>query len=296
MYLARIIGAEQRDLLRGDIPLFTTRAESHVLFTSDGESLEDFFTESSLDLVRQRLQSLSPKDMDRQCWVVEAAMATLPINTEHVRGRIVEIKPTNQTVHKAELLAAARAIGDRLGTLAGRNASGVGWLGLNGFDRQTWSLLPTDIDLYSGSSGIALFLAYLGVMTGGAHYTELAQLALNAIRAQTTRPQRANPGAFSGLGSVLYLQTHISVLWHDQRLWHEAQALATSLPSMIAQDTALDFIGGAAGCILILLDLYSLYPDPATLDIACQCGDHLLATAQVMDQGKAWQTLPGQNL
>jgi lantibiotic modifying enzyme len=56
----------------------------------------------------------------------------------------------------------------------------------------------------------------------------------------------------------------------------------------------LDIIYGSAGCLLVLLSLHAVHPSPRTLEVAVQCGDRLLATAQPMPEGVAWRTLPGQ--
>lgn len=102
--LARILAAERRDLLRGDIPFFSTCAESRALFTSDKDVLENIFPASSLDLVRQRLRSLDALDMARQSWISEAALSTLMVGPESVTGRVLEIRPVaHQLAHKDDL-------------------------------------------------------------------------------------------------------------------------------------------------------------------------------------------------
>ena len=296
--LAKVLAAERRDLLQGDIPLFRTFPESTTVFTSANEPLETFFEISSLELVRQRLQLLDEQDLARQRWIIEAALSTLQTDPEQGKGRILELKPTDRRAGREELMQAARALGDRLEALALRNAYGVSWLGVSAIGDNTWSLLPTDIDLYAGASGIALFLSYLGALTGEERYTELARLALNGIRSQLEQQkeplQPVGMGTFNGLGSVLYLLTHLSVLWRDQSLIQEAQALVERMPAFIEQDTHLDIVSGAAGCILNLLSLYSVHSAQQTLRTACLCGNHLLATAQKMENGVAWKTLPNE--
>lgn len=297
-YLARILPAERRDLLRGDIPFFKTSPASRAIFASDDEPLGDFFAVSSLDLVKQQLQSLNEQDLARQCWIIEAALSTLLVGPERVTGRVLEIKPAQQPARPQSLREAALAVGDRLETLALRDAHGVNWLGVNSLGDSAWSLLPTDSDLYNGTSGIALFLGYLGLLTGERRYTELARLSLNAVRAQVEQQkkqnQETNLGAFSGLSSVLYLLMHMSVLWHEPTLLDEAEALATLLPALIEKDQSLDIVSGVAGCILTLSALHTLRPAEQVRKIACQCGDHLLATARKMEVGLAWQTIAGE--
>lgn len=294
-YLARVISAERHDLLRGDIPFFKTSPESRTIFTSDDGPLGTFCEMSSLDLVRQRLRLLDEQDLARQCWIIEAALSTLLVGPERVTGKVLEVKSTQRPARAQNLREAACAVGDRLATLALRNAHGASWLGVSAIGDNTWSLLPTDTDLYNGTSGIALFLGYLGLLTGEARYMEIAKLSLDAVRAQTEQQKKqirtASLGAFNGLGSAIYLLMHMSILLRDPALLEEAETLAGLLPILIEKDESLDIVSGVAGCILNLLSLHALRPTEQTLKIACLCGDHLLATAQRMDQGVAWQTI-----
>ncbi len=294
-YLARVIAAERFDLLRGDIPMFTTTPDSRTIFTSEGEALPDFFDQPSMELVKQRLSLLNEQDLTRQLWVIEAALSTLLMGPEQITGKSLLVKPSQQPVNRERLIAAACAVGKRLEKLAVSNDYGAGWLGVSVVNESAWSLLPTDIDLYSGTSGIALFLGYLGAVTGEGHYTALAKLALASVRSQVEQQKQylnlINMGTFDGVGSVIYLLTHLGQLWNEPELLQEAVALAELLPPLIAKDEQRDIISGSAGCILTLLNLHAVSPSPRLLELARQCGDHLLATEQAMSEGIAWITI-----
>ncbi len=294
-YLARIIPAEQQDLLRGDIPLFTTFPESRTIFTSEREPLGDFFETPSLELVQQQIQQLGERDLAKQIWVIKASLATLLMDREDTIARALSIKPVPQPVKREHLLALAKAVGERLEALALQNDAGAYWLGVNLVYKHAWSLSPTGIDLYNGTSGIALFLGYLGAITGEASSTLLAKRSLASIRTRIEEQKKywmdPSIGPFDGLGSFIYLLTHLGRLWNEPALFQEAEDLIERLPAFIAKDNQLDIIGGSAGCILSLLSLYALHPSPRILEIAIQCGDHLLATAQPMTEGIAWETI-----
>src|SRR5204862_1266666 len=75
--LSRLIAAERADLLRGDIPLFTTCPQSRDLWTSQGECLPEFFADSSLEVVRQNLQQLGEEDLQQQIWLIRASFVNL---------------------------------------------------------------------------------------------------------------------------------------------------------------------------------------------------------------------------
>ena len=77
-------------------------------------------------------------------------------------------------------------------------------------------------------------------------------------------------------------------MWDELELLESAESLVELLPDLIAKDEQLDIIGGAAGCIASLLNLYSCTPSQRTLRAVIQCGDRLIAHAQTMEHGIGW--------
>src|SRR5205823_501038 len=218
----------------------------------------------------------------KQTWIIEASLATLLMGREDVIERALPIKPVRHPVKREHLVALANAVGKRLEELALQNDAGAYWLGVGLVDEYIWGLFPTGTDLYSGTSGIALFLAYLGAITGEPSSILLANRSLASLRTQVKEQEKysshLNVGAFDGLGSLIYLLTHLGVLWNEPALLREAEELVERLPTLISKDDHLDIINGSAGCILSLLSLYAVHPSPRTLEVAIQCGDRLLAT------------------
>jgi lantibiotic modifying enzyme len=116
--------------------------------------------------------------------------------------------------------------------------------------------------------------------------------ALQNIRVQLKHPQQealGAVGAFSGLGGLLYLFSHLGWLWEDPALFQQAAELAQALPGLVEQDEQFDIIAGSAGCIAGLLSLYAVAPSPDLLGMALSCGDRLLARAQPMQAGIGWK-------
>lgn len=304
-YLARLIPAERRDLWRDDIPLFSTCPGSRAILTAEGERFEDFFDAPSLDLVRQRVEQLGEDDLAKQSWIIEASLATLLMDREDRIGRPTRAPSVTQRVERERLLALATSVGRRLDELSLQNEGGAYWLGVGPLDESTWGLFPSGSDLYAGTSGIALFLGYLGAITGEPSVTLLARRALTSVRAQVREwftiqeePDASGSpptvGAFDGLASVVYVLTSLGALWAEQDLLDEAAELVEGLPPLISEDRSLDVIYGSAGCILSLLSLHAVRPTPRTLEVAIRCGERLLATAQPMPRGIAWTTLKDQ--
>jgi type 2 lantibiotic biosynthesis protein LanM len=303
-YLARVISAEQHDLWRGDIPVFTTSPGRRDIVTSEGEPIADFFDTPSIELVRRRTEQLGEDDLAKQTWIIEASLATLLMARDLTAGSAIEVPARAGSADREQLLMLASAVGKRLDELALQNETGASWLGVGPLDESAWALVPSGTDLYSGTPGIALFLAYLGAVSGDPAPTLLARRAVGSLRAQVRAPLAApqdddgasfpTVGAFVGLPSVIYLLTHLSVLWDDPDLLDEATDLVGRLPPLIERDTYLDVLQGSAGCILALLSLDDVRPSNAILEAAIRCGDRLLATAQRMPSGTAWTALKGE--
>ncbi len=293
-FLQKIIGAERADLLAGDIPFFTTRPDSHALFTSRGEAIDNFFVKTGMDVVRKRIQQLGEQDLAKQVWIIQASFTSLMLGTEQAAMPRLHLRPSQSSVTYERLLTAARSVGDRLCQLALHGKESVGWIGVDVMMDREWHLLPTATDLYSGTPGIGLFLAYLGALTGEERYTSLARAALNSTRSQVEwqkqRPELADIGTFNGLGGYIYLLSHLGTLWNDSALYREAEEIVKLLPDAIAQDEMFDAVGGSASCIAALLGLYAVAPSEETLATAILCGDHLIARAKLQHSGVGWST------
>lgn len=294
-HLARLIPAERADLLRGDIPMFTTSVDSRDLVTSQGECIKDFFDTPSLDRVRDRIQHLNEHDMNRQVWMIRASFTTRASQVSSPVTEPQSLSHTHSPVSRERLVSAAQAIGDRLCEQALLHEDTADWFGLTLVKEREWLVAPAGTDLASGLPGIILFLSYLGAVTNNSRYTALAQSAYRTLRQamieQKAYAMQSSIGAFTGLSSCIYLYSHLAHLWDDSSFLQEAEELVRLVPERIERDTRFDLVDGSAGAIATLLSLYAVAPSPRTLTTAVMCGDHLLAHAQRMEQGVTWKLL-----
>lgn len=287
--LARVFPAERRDLQGGDVPMFTTVPDSKDLSDSTGERVTDFFSETGMNLVRQRVQELSDEDFARQEWFIRGSLTSLSIGTEYAKQRSYKLEAPKSQPDRERLLAAARQIGDRLASLALCGEDDATWLGVTLINDRNWSLMPLGIDLYGGLAGITFYLAYLGKLTQDDRYDALARAAFNTFKRQLEHYKSSKSvGGFGGWGGIIHTFTHLSVLWEEPALLNELDSIIERLPEVIEQDEELDFIGGSAGCLISLINLYKLKPSERALAAAICCGDHLLAKALKMEHGIAW--------
>jgi class II lanthipeptide synthase len=299
-HLLRLIHAERRDLMQGDVPIFTTHPAANDIFTSDGEKIDGFLTKTGLALSRETVLGLGDDDRRRQVWLIRASLATLDLQEDDLtRSRYEPVWPSSM-LNRGELapllIEEACRIGDRLEELALKEEHDATWIGF-AFVNKTWSLDALFEDFYAGSSGIILALAWLGSFSappgrpsGIDKYSRLARRALNTLRARLENrgEHLRSIGAFDGWGGIIYMLSHLAILWRDAELISYANSMVDRLPELIDQDKSLDVVGGCAGCIGALLALHHVSPSDKTLAAAVQCGDRLVAKSQAVEGGVGW--------
>jgi type 2 lantibiotic biosynthesis protein LanM len=295
-YLAKVISAECEDLQRGDIPLFSTRPNSLHVWTSTNKCVPNLFEESPLSSVERRLLELNDANLSLQRWLIRASLATSVNGNSPVQPYGGTSSYQRQGLaDRAQLLGAACAVGDKLECSAITWNESASWVGLALADDFQWRISTTMLDLYDGLPGIALFLAYLGSITGELRYTRLAKRTCKTMlrRVQKYEPRDLGVGGFAGWGGIIYALTHLGSLWHDSGLLSHAEDIVQHVRGLIASDEHLDIIAGSAGCIGSLIVLYQQRQSPNVLAAAKGCGEHLIASAKQMPTGIGW-IIPNQ--
>jgi lantibiotic modifying enzyme len=140
-------------------------------------------------MVTRRMRSLNREDLERQLWFIRASFAAMPLS-ESMEGWLPSrLRPAEGPVTAQRLIAAAKAVADRLSALAVHEGDSANWVGLSLVTEREWQLRAAGVDLYSGMPGIILFLGFAGAVTGEASYIDLARRdAITRAPAGTTRP------------------------------------------------------------------------------------------------------------
>jgi type 2 lantibiotic biosynthesis protein LanM len=307
--LALVAAAEHRDLLAGDVPVFTVTPGSPDLVDSRGGRLAGFFPEPAMAAVERRLAGMGEVDLDRQLGLLRLSLATRRLGSDPALWtgypRVAAGRPLPRRELRERLLAAARNAGDWFAATAVRDARHVSWVALE-FSDKRWSLAPVPRDLYLGTPGIALFLGCLHTVTGDARAADLARAALATLRESMEReaadvagrpagrpakpPEPPYIGLMQGPGGILYVWAHLAALWRDSGLLAEAAPAIELIDARLARDRELDVVAGAAGAIAGLLAAHRAGAGPRALAVAVRCGEHLLARAEERGAGICWLT------
>ena len=290
-----VCAAEREDLWHEDVPVFRTRPESTVLESWQGSKVEGFFPASGMAFARDHFASDYRRDGRLQEWIIEASVKVDAFNDavpSHSRAGLPEPRPRARET--AALMDQAERIGSRLAELAFIGSADATWMTVSAGGGRNWTLRAMGPDLYSGTSGVALFLAYLGEVTGKSVFTDLAKQSLRTMWTQVTRwGDDLEIGVFSGLAGCVYVLTHAASLWDDPGLVVRAHTLVDRIASEVRRDEAFDFVSGAAGALRALLVLDAAFPSKAAVSTATMCGEHLLASAVETANGIGWLSNPG---
>ncbi|MFE2751085.1 type 2 lanthipeptide synthetase LanM family protein [Actinosynnema sp. NPDC059335] len=259
--LRALVPHEMRDLWAGDVPMFTTRPGSRDVWTSTGQRLPDLLPASALDAVTAKIAALDEVDRHDQQWLISAGLATRPRPVDHRTGPGVAAPVEACVPDPQRLLVAACGVADEVLAHAATAAGRVNWVGLELVDDRHWAVSAMGAGLSNGYTGVALFLAQLGRLTGAARYTEYARDALApipdllaAFAEDTELAAAVGSGAFHGLGGVCYALARLANLLDDDdiRGWLRTAVDVATAVEAVGEDPA-NVVEGCAGGLAAML-------------------------------------------
>jgi lantibiotic modifying enzyme len=147
-------------------------------------------------------------------------------------------------------------------------------------------------DLYSGTSGIALFLGALHRITEDRIFRVTAEgAAAHAVSRISDLPAAGRIGFYSGIAGVAYVLGRLATDLQRPEWSRESMKLASE--HWETDSDELDVISGSAGVIPFLLQLSESERDERWLDAARRHGLRLIAAARREEIGWSWDTLTG---
>lgn len=204
-------------------------------------------------------------------------------------GEAVE---TAQAPSKNNYLETALEIGKRLALEAIWNDGRCNWIGDNleaSGIRHEVVVRSFNAELYSGVSGVALFLSKLFKQTKDPIIGYTLEGAIKTILWQLDQLKTPKAyGVFNGYMGVGW------VLWQVGRdlkrpdISEKGIALLLELGQLPIKDHQVDIIDGAAGVVITLLKVWKVEQSEALLDAAKKAGDHLLKMADKQPTYWSW--------
>jgi len=176
----------------------------------------------------------------------------------------------------------------------------AGYLWLTGPERPEG--FDTTPDLYSGSSGVVLFLLELARATGDKTYREEA--AAGADHLTATLPAKADPekgetGLYTGVAGIGFVLNRVFQSTGDEKYRKAAvrcrdliHAAAQPAGAGVEWGNVTDIIAGASGTGLYLLDVARAMDDTASRDLAIRAGLRLIELGIPEAGGRKWRMDP----
>jgi len=294
-HLRRLVESEQDDLWSGDIPYFWTNVGSVDLFDSRGKKIPKFFRRSAYDHVRARIEGWGSDDLERQLACLRVSLASARIHGGGMIAAGGEVAAAGPPASADRLVEQAAAIGERLLRQAIPRGEELFWSGLDAVNETDYRVHVATGDLYSGNTGIALFLAQLGHISGRHEFTEAARAAFRgALRDIVQRSKSPlSLGAYNGPLSILYGALYLARLWSDNSWLSPFDGLLRDIPRAFRHDRKLDLMGGAAGGALVLLRWHLVSGSGSVLEMADAAGRHLMKSSAPTGGGIAWPSPTG---
>ncbi len=192
-------------------------------------------------------------------------------------------------------LETANAIAARLCRDAIWDGKRCNWLGASmDYLLNNWTVTESTFgpDLYTGTSGIALFLGHMYQLTPEKLYRQTAEGAIAQTLSRLPElPPEVRSSFYSGCTGIGYVLVRLGKIF-DRQDWLEKglHILAERCQDDLTQQQ-LDVVGGVAGAIPALLSVYQQHPEDALKEAAHRYGEHLLSIANKSDYGWSWTTL-----
>ncbi|MFE9921923.1 type 2 lanthipeptide synthetase LanM [Streptomyces sp. NPDC005774] len=297
----RLIEHETAALWRGDVPLFTHRPSGTAVRADDGTWLPGVLPVAGVAAVREKIARMDEVDCHDQEWIITATLAARGAGSPLDRPRSeLAVEPVPAVAPDASrLLAAACGIADEIAARAVREGGRTNWLGLERVSGPHWAVLPMGAGLAQGYCGVALFLAHTDTLAGAGRYAALAREAvrplpvlLKALADEPGLSAAAGPGAYDGLGGIVYAVLRLSALLGPDVADCLPDAL-TALGHAACVSSEPGFATGTAGALTAAVAAHEATGDPAALNLADALADRLLGSVTEGITGAEGPVPPG---
>lgn len=195
----------------------------------------------------------------------------------------------------SKYLEAADRIGARLCRDALRDGKRANWMGdMKEYVGNAWvtAFRIMGPDLYSGTAGIALFLARLHKLTGEKIFRSTAEAgAAHAVSRLDDVPPTTKSAVYMGHAGIAYALAEIGTITGDKKLSKKALDILETMSKQDLTDQGIDVVSGSAGTIPALLSIYAENKKDYLLGSATAHGDRLLDKAKKGPKGWSWDTL-----
>lgn len=256
---------ELSELCKSQVPYFYTYFESHDIQGYPNVCFSNNTEQNIPQVLTNKFNNLSTLDMQTQINFIKDAFFIRDAQDD-ITGISFDYKP-DLNIKSSDWLELAEQVAEHILL---RSFSGINddrkvdraYVGAQTLmtEEDDWSVAVDGIDLYDGTSGVALFLIHLWKVTGNEKYKRYAletiQSIIHIISKRNKKNYKSGIGAYKGIGGLIYVINKIAVLTQNSTLEDCIVGLYDIIEQNIEEDVDYDFIGGGIGCLAALLSIY----------------------------------------
>lgn len=257
---------EYSDLIRGDIPYFSINSnEKEILYQNKKLAVSTKNFNTVLEGIEKKVISMSETDLLQQLALINHSFIGSKLTTDLLQG--TNVKFSNNCYEKKAITESGSAA-EKIGKLCAdrgfrfyiKKHNQLSWLGMRGFGKEFYKIVPVGFGLYQGNSGIALFfykLAEINSNFNGIAKDAILPVIQNLFNEIESGIPLEGLGSFSGMLSEVY-----SILYLYKKdvdfpirvdLSYMIRAAVPMLEREIAEIEELDVLHGLSGVMGVLI-------------------------------------------
>lgn len=299
----KIVEAEIRDLLNHSIPYFYFYMDKADLYDSYGNKLADYFVESSLIMICQRLHNLDLKDLSMQKRLIHITLnGNNKENLETIKNfrELREMIRTPNLFTKVEILKMAEEIGKKVfeEAIYNQDKAELDWLNYEIVkkDKSIVHFYPCNMYLYNGLSGALIFFFFLSRCSKRSEFlytykTLEKQLCnyTNAVAKRKRNIDTTNSGLYNGEAAIVY--TYLILFWETKREKYLKYAIKHSkiLDEVANKDPKFDLLEGRAGAVFVLCCLFQTTSEFIFIEKAQNITEDIIKGKVKVGDGIGWK-------
>ena len=292
-----IVEQEVEDMMKGDIPYFQFHMASGNILNSHGERLQTFFKRTGMAFIEGQIKERTLEDLRVQKQLMEVSLNYS--NVQYLKERLPAA--VEDKMESVSILELCSKIADTICENHILSSGKIRWINTrimsaNVDNRYTYYMEMSDKYLYEGIMGMAVFAAAFLKYFPNHKISEIYSQIIGELFEYTEmmaddKEENLSTGIFFGESSVVYGYELLYQITKNPMFLDYAGKHSRIVERRLKSDNQFDIVGGNAGAIMALLNLYDLRPEPSYMKMAEKAGTLLLQNAVANDSGIGWKSI-----
>lgn len=300
--------SEIKEMLNCDVPIFFVNVKDTIMTNSKNEAFDNIYKDTIFSTIKNKINNLSSTDLYRQISLINESFIGCNLKTDLPTKTYISLKNSLNKIKSDDILPTAIKLCDliieRSIVTDINNSKYCSWIGLMGFGGKFYTICPSGNDLYTGNSGVFIFLSYLSKVLNQKHYFNFATYTLKPTietlkNFNYTNCENVNIGTFSGIMSCYY-SIYMAIknnLFNEKESKNLIALLEEKLDLIdfnINKTNNLDIISGLSGVLGVLISIYDIVDNNSKAKILKMCGNILTkikkSAINIDDNSITWTT------